>query len=111
MQKRPPKSSKNEMLSFGLHSTSDDQPSDLSDEIQLKCEKSPLSHHKMKCSFLDYFQLLMIDSAIRAMKVDRNVAKGPLSHQTMKCSFLGYIQLLMIGQAIQVMKVDQNVKK
>ena len=39
MQKRPPKSSKNEMLGFGLHSTSDDQPSDLSDEIQLKCEK------------------------------------------------------------------------
>ena len=34
------------MLGFGLHSTSDDQPSDLSDEIQLKCEKSPLSHQK-----------------------------------------------------------------
>ena len=39
MQKRPPKSSQNEMLSFGLHSTSDDQPSNLSDKIQLKCEK------------------------------------------------------------------------
>ena len=36
--KKSPKSSKNEMLSFGLHSTSDDQ---LSDEIQLKCEKRP----------------------------------------------------------------------
>ena len=59
-KKRPPKSSKNEMLAFGLHSTSDDQPSDLSDEIRLKCEESPLSHHKMKCSFLDYVQLLMI---------------------------------------------------
>ena len=34
---RPPKSSKNEMLSFGLHSTSGDQPSDLSDKSQLKC--------------------------------------------------------------------------
>ena len=39
MQKRPPKSSKNEMLIFGLHSTSDDQLSDLSDESQSKCEK------------------------------------------------------------------------
>ena len=29
------------MLSFGLHSTSDDRLSDLSDESQLKCEKRP----------------------------------------------------------------------
>ena len=35
----PPKLLKNEMLIFGLCSTSDDQLSDLSDEIQLKCEK------------------------------------------------------------------------
>ena len=41
MQKRPPKSSKNEMLSFRLRSTSDDQPSNLSDESRLKCEKRP----------------------------------------------------------------------
>ena len=38
-KKRPPKSSKYEMLGFGLHSTSDDQPSDLSDESRLKCDK------------------------------------------------------------------------
>ena len=37
--KRPPKSSKNEMFIFGLHSTSDDQPSDLSKKRQLKCTK------------------------------------------------------------------------
>ena len=30
------------MLIFGLHSTSDYQLSDLSDEIQLKCEKIDL---------------------------------------------------------------------
>ena len=29
------------MLIFGLHSTSDDWPSDLSDESQLKCKKKP----------------------------------------------------------------------
>ena len=41
MQKRPPKSSKNEMLIFGLHSTSDDWPSDLSDESEPKRKRKP----------------------------------------------------------------------
>ena len=41
MQKRPPKSSKNEMLVFGLCSTSDDQLSNPSNESQLKCDKRP----------------------------------------------------------------------
>ena len=65
----------------------------------------------MKCSFLDYVQLLMIGQVIRVMKVDQNAKKGPLNHQKLKCSFLDYIQLLMIGQVIRVMKVDQNAKK
>ena len=60
----------NEMLIFGLHSTSDYQLSDLSIESQPKCKKGPLSHQKMKCSFLDYVQLLMIGQAIQATKVD-----------------------------------------
>ena len=38
-QKRPPKSSKNKMFIFGLHSTSDDQPSDLSKKRWPKCKK------------------------------------------------------------------------
>ena len=59
--KRPPKSSKNEILVFELHSTSDDQ---LSDKSQLKCKKGPLSHQKLKCSFLDYIQLLKIGQVI-----------------------------------------------
>ena len=41
MQKRPPKSSKNEMLVFELRSTSGDQPSNPSNESQLKCDKRP----------------------------------------------------------------------
>ena len=106
-----PKSSKNEMLIFGLHSTSDDQPSDLSEGSQLKCEKGPLSHQKVKCSFLDYVQLLIIGQAIQAMKINQNTKKGPLSHQKMKCSFLDYVQLLMISQVILVKEVNQNVKK
>ena len=40
-KKRPPKSLKNEMFVFGLCSISDDQPSNLSDERQPKCEKRP----------------------------------------------------------------------
>ena len=40
-KKRPPKSSNNEMLIFGLCSTSDDRPSDPSNESQQKCKKSP----------------------------------------------------------------------
>ena len=68
-----------------------------------KNEKGPLSHQKIKCSFLDYNQLLMIGRAIRAKIVDQNTKKnkkGSLSHQKIKCSFLDYVQLLMIGQAI-----------
>ena len=62
------------MFIFGLHSGSDDWPSDLSKkmstEIQ-KNEKGPLSHQKIKCSFLDYVQLLMIGQMIRAENVDQ----------------------------------------
>ena len=58
-----------------------------------KNEKGPLSHQKIKCSFLDYVQLLMIDQVIQAKNIDRNVKKlkRPLSHQNIKCSFLDYV--------------------
>ena len=57
----PPLSSqKIEMLIFGLHSTPDDQPG-------WSMELNPIYHlspaKKMKCSFLDYIQLLMISQA------------------------------------------------
>ena len=71
-------SSKNKMLIFGLHSTSDDRPSDLSDEIQPKCKKmkkGPQCHQKIKCLFLDYIQLLMIGQAIWATNIDWNAKK------------------------------------
>ena len=51
---------KNEMLIFGLHSTSDDQLGWLMDS-------NTIHHHspakKMKCSFKNYVQLLMISRA------------------------------------------------
>ena len=76
-QKRPPKSSKNQMFVFGLHSTSDDRPNDPSKKRQPKCKKTkgPLSHWKIKCSFLDYIQLLMISRAIQVKNVNWNAKK------------------------------------
>ena len=78
-----------------------------------KNEKGPLSHQKIKCSFFDYIQLLMIGQAIQAKNVNQNAKnkKGPLSHQKIKCSFLDYIQLLMIDRVIQAKNIDQNTKK
>ena len=60
VKKMATKLSKNEMLIFGLHLTSDDQPSDLSDKSYPKCKKLLLNCKKMKCSYLDFIQLLMI---------------------------------------------------
>ena len=42
--------------------------------IDQNMKKGPLSHRKMKCLFLDYFQFLMIG---RAMNIDQNAKKGP----------------------------------
>ena len=59
----PPLSSqKNKMLIFGLRSTSDDRPVWSMDSNPV-CHPSPAK--KMKCSFLDYVQLLMIGRAGR----------------------------------------------
>ena len=44
LEKRPPKSLKNEMFVFGLRSISDDRLSNPSDERRPKCQKrSPMS--------------------------------------------------------------------
>ena len=40
-EKAPVSHKKNEMLSFGLHSTSDDRPCNPSNKSQLKCGKRP----------------------------------------------------------------------
>ena len=48
------------MLIFGIRSTSDDQPGWSMDSNPI-CQPSPAN--KMKCSFLDYVQLLMIGLA------------------------------------------------
>ena len=79
----PPLSSqKNKMLIFGLRSTSDDQPGWPMDWNSV-CHPSPAKN--VKWFFLDYVQLLVIDRAIQAMKVNRNVPKG---NKKTKYSFL-----------------------
>ena len=57
-----PLQSKNEILIFGLRSTSDNQPGWSMDSNPI-CHPSPAK--KMKCSFLDYVQLLIIGQAGR----------------------------------------------
>ena len=94
---------KNEMLIFGLCSTSDDRPGwSWTKSIFGTPSSHPSPAKKMKCSFLDYVQLLMICWSKMIC---------PLSHQKIKCSFLDYIQLLMIGRAIWAKNVNQNAKK
>ena len=89
----PLSSQKNEMLIFGLHSTSDDWPG-------WSMDSNPIHHtspaKKMKCSFLDYVQFLVIS---RTGRWTRTPSCHPSQANKIKCSFLDYIQLLMIGRA------------
>ena len=83
------------MLIFGLCSSSDDW-------LGWWMDSNPIHHpspaKKMKCSFLDYVQVLMIG---RAGMVDGlKPCPPPLFNQKkMKCSILDYVQLMMIGWA------------
>ena len=69
------------MLIFGLRSTSDDQPGWLMDSNPI-CHPSPAN--KMKCSFLDYVQLLMISWA---GKWTQNPSATPLQPIKWNASF------------------------
>ena len=115
------------MLIFGLHSTSDDQPG-WSMDFNPICHPSPVK--KIKCSFLDYIQLLMMGwvgrwtqnpsatplqpknkmliFGLRSTSDDRpgwSLNSNPICHPSpvkkIKSSFWDYIQLLMISQAGQ----------
>ena len=90
------------MLIFGLHSTSDDQPSDPSDKSQPKCNKK--AHPKSSKNEMFIFGLCSTSDDWLSDPSDKSQPKcnkkAPLSHQKMKCSFLDYVQLVMIGQLI-----------
>ena len=108
--KRPPKSSKIKMFVFGLRSTSHDRPI-WSMDLNPICHPSPAN--KMKCSFLNYVQLQMIDWAIQGKNVNRNAKKWkrPPKSSKNKSLVLDYIQLLMISRGIWAKNVNQNAKK
>ena len=118
---------KNEMIIFGLCSTSDDQSSWSMDSNPI-CHPSPAKN--MKCSFLKYVKLLMIGRLGQWTRtpsatplqpknemlifglcstsddwlgwlMDSNPMCHPSPAKKIKCSFLDYVQLLMIGQAGQ----------
>ena len=91
----PPLSSKkNEMLIFGLCSTSDDR-------LGWSMDSNPIHHpspaQKMKCLFLDYVQLLMIG---QAGQWTQTPSATPLQPKNEMLIF-GLHSLLMIGQAGQ----------
>ena len=89
----PISSQKNKMLIFGLCSTSDDRPGRSMDSNPV-CHSSPAK--KIKCSFLDYVQIVMIG---QAGWWTWTLSTTPLQPKKIKCLFLHYVQLLMIGQA------------
>ena len=87
----PSPAKKNEMFTFGWRSTSDDRLG-WSMDLNPICHPSPTK--KMKCSFLDYIQLLMIG---RAGGWTWTPSATPLQPKKWNAQFLVYIQLLMIG--------------
>ena len=122
----PISSQKNEMLIFGFCSTSDDQPGWSMDSNPI-CHPSPPK--KMKCSFLDYIQLLMIGQAgwwtltpsttpltqknemlifglcstsddWLSCSIDMNPIHHPSPAKNMKCLFLYNIQHLMLARLV-----------
>ena len=91
--KRSPKSLKNKMFVFGLHSTSDDWLSNLSDEHWPKCkknEKGPLSHQKIKCSFSDGLPEDCQKTAKRPAEDKQKTTRSPTALQEL------YIKLVLI---------------
>ena len=90
----PPLSSqKNEMLIFGLRSTSDDQEGWLIDSNPI-CHPSPAKKNEMLI-----FGLHSTFDDQEGWSMDLNPICHPSPATKMKCSFLDYIQLLMIGWA------------
>ena len=87
---------------FWITFTLDDRPG-------WSMDSNPIHHsspaNKMKCSFLDYIQLLMIS---QAGQWNRTPSASPLQPKKMKCYFLDYIQLLMIDRAGQWTQISSS---
>ena len=85
----------------------DDWLSHLSDEIQLKCEKSPPKSSKNEKLIFILHSTSDDWPSDPSNKRWPKCKKGPLSHQKMKWQH----RRLMIGQVIWATKLDQNAKK
>ena len=103
-----PLQAENEMLVFGLCSTSDDQPGCLMDSNPIhhpspaKKGKSILGLHSTSGDWLSN------PSNKSQLKCDE---RPPKSSKNEIFIFINYVQLLMIDQVIPATKVDQNAKK
>ena len=88
-----PLQERNEKLILLLHLTSDDQPG-------WSMDSNPIHHlssaKKMKCSFLDYVQLLMISWAGQWTQILYTTCLQPKNES----SFLDYIQLLISARLV-----------
>ena len=80
-------------------------------KVNQNVKKGPLSHQKMKCSFLDYVQLMMIGRVIQVMKVNRNAKKGSPKSLKNEMPIFGLHSTSDHQLSYPVTKVDQNVKK
>ena len=101
--KRPPKSSKNKMFIFGLHSTSDDWPRDLSKKA--KNAKKSTSKNKM---FI--FGLCSTPDDWRSWSMDSNPVCHPSPAKKMKCLFLDYVQWRLVdGKSVSSQKNEMLV--
>ena len=103
--KRPPKSFKKSnvhfWITFNFSWLAQWSEQKTLTEMQ-KNENGPISHQKIKCSFLDYLQLLMIGWAIRTKNINQNTKKWkrPPKSSKNKMFVFGFCQLLMISKAI-----------
>ena len=79
----------------------------------LKNKKGPLSYQKIKCSFLDYVQLLMIGWVIQAKNIDWNAKKLKRPPKSFKNKmFIFQLRSTSDDRPSNPSKtVDQNTKK
>ena len=69
------------MLIFGLRSTCDDQPSDLSDKSRLKCKKRSLMSSKNEMLIFGLYSTSDDQPSDLSNKSQPKCEKGRLSHQ------------------------------
>ena len=107
-----PKWSKNEMLVFGLYSTSEEWPSNLSNKSCPKCEKMAAKMvKKWNAHFWIMFNFWGVAKQSEWQKLPKTWKNGWQNGQKMKCSFLDYVQLLMISQWRKSTKMQKRPPK